>query len=74
MAWSAACRRVAFNPQGGMMGIEINWIVVAIRLADGFLYGTGFVLALLIWFGIFKAIPARGAAIAQQGKGNDESI
>lgn len=37
-----------------MSGLEINWLVVAIRVFDGWLYGTGFVLALLIWFGIIN--------------------
>lgn len=38
------------------MDIQINWLVVALRLVDGFLYGTGFVAALLLWFGVFKKI------------------
>lgn len=32
------------------MSFEINWFVVAIRLIEGFLNGTGFVLAVLLWY------------------------
>lgn len=34
--------------------MEINWVVVGLRIADGFLYGTGFVLALAMWLWVIK--------------------
>lgn len=42
--------------------MAINWTVVALRIADGFLYGTGFVMALVIWLGFIKALPAKKQA------------
>jgi hypothetical protein len=34
--------------------MEINWLVVLIRLFDGVLYGTGFALAIMFWVWVFK--------------------
>ena len=38
------------------MSLEINWIVVGLRLADGFLYGTGFMLAVVLWYGVILKV------------------
>lgn len=39
-----------------MNGFDVNWCVVVLRLVDGFLYGTGFVIALLCWYVLFKKL------------------
>ena len=33
--------------------MEINWPIVALRIVDGFLYGTGFVMAMAFWLMLF---------------------
>lgn len=44
-----------------MTGLEINWPIVALRVIDGWLYGTGFVLALLIWYGFINTANKRSS-------------
>lgn len=52
-----------------MSGFEINWLVVALRVADGWLYGTGFVLALLIWYFVIELLSKH----SKKNKGNEVS-
>lgn len=44
--------------------VEVQWLVVGLRMWDGFLYGTGFVLALVIWYGLITALPDKPKADA----------
>ena len=38
------------------MSWEINWLVVLIRLLDGFCHGTGFVVAVVLWYGVISKL------------------
>lgn len=48
--------------------MEINWIVVFMRMADGFLYGTGFVLALLLLLVFINWLRGRNKIEQQKSK------
>jgi len=34
--------------------MSINWPIVAIRVLDGFCYGSGFIAAVMMWVWIFQ--------------------
>jgi len=48
--------------------MEINWHVVLIRLLDGFLYGTGFILGLLFWLMFLRWLHGRNKIEQQRSK------
>lgn len=40
--------------------MSVNWPVVIIRLVDGFLYGTGFLFAIIFWVKFIHAFIIKG--------------
>jgi len=50
------------------IAMEINWIVVFIRIADGFLYATGFILGLLLWLVFLSWLRGRNKIEQQRSK------
>jgi len=37
--------------------VDLNWVAVLIKMWEGFLYGTGFMLALVLWYSTISALP-----------------
>lgn len=44
--------------------VEVRWLVVGLRMWEGFLYGTGFMLALVIWYALITTLPDKPKADA----------